>query len=175
MSSVLYCTDTLTYYRTLIPLSSRDNWCHLMLPSWSVIELVGQSFSMRIVRRVRGGLEAERAERVKCKQEDMEREHRNFEAMQVSKHHPHWCNCQFAQAMAIARVHFSHQQAHQWSQKAFAASFHYHQTGYCVLRIHNSPNRIGLSTCEVSRTATRIVLCTCAISIQPLQASFVMR
>ena len=33
--------------------------------------------------RVRGGLEAERAERVKCKQEDMERERRNFEAMQV--------------------------------------------------------------------------------------------
>ena len=33
--------------------------------------------------RVRGGLEAERAERMKCKQEDMERERRNFEAMQV--------------------------------------------------------------------------------------------
>ncbi|KAL3159703.1 Leucine-rich repeat-containing protein oda7 [Trebouxia sp. C0009 RCD-2024] len=32
---------------------------------------------------VKGGLEAERAERVKCKQEDMERERRNFEAMQV--------------------------------------------------------------------------------------------
>ena len=35
------------------------------------------------VFRVRGGLEAERAERVKCKQEDMERDRRNFEAMQV--------------------------------------------------------------------------------------------
>lgn len=33
---------------------------------------------------MKGGLEAERAERVKCKQEDMERERRNFEAMQVS-------------------------------------------------------------------------------------------
>lgn len=39
------------------------------------------------VRRVKGGLEAERAERVKCKQEDMERERRNFEAMQVRFHH----------------------------------------------------------------------------------------
>lgn len=36
------------------------------------------------MHRVKGGLEAERAERVKCKQEDMERERRNFEAMQVS-------------------------------------------------------------------------------------------
>lgn len=32
---------------------------------------------------MKGGLEAERAERVKCKQEDIERERRNFEAMQV--------------------------------------------------------------------------------------------
>ena len=36
------------------------------------------------MHRVKGGLEAERAERVRCKQEDMERERRNFEAMQVS-------------------------------------------------------------------------------------------
>lgn len=33
---------------------------------------------------MQGGLEAERAERVKCKQEDMERDRRNFEAMQVT-------------------------------------------------------------------------------------------
>ena len=44
----------------------------------------GESFTEGIVHRVKGGLEAERAERVKCKQEDMERERRNFEAMQVS-------------------------------------------------------------------------------------------
>ena len=43
-----------------------------------------ESFTEGIVCRVKGGLEAERAERVKCKQEDMERERRNFEAMQVS-------------------------------------------------------------------------------------------
>ncbi len=33
--------------------------------------------------RSRGGLDAERAERIKCKQEDMDRDRRNFEAMQV--------------------------------------------------------------------------------------------
>lgn len=31
-----------------------------------------------------GGLDAERAERVKCKQEELDRERRNFEAMQAS-------------------------------------------------------------------------------------------
>ena len=35
------------------------------------------------VHRAKGGLDAERAERVKCKQEDMDRDRRNFEAMQV--------------------------------------------------------------------------------------------
>lgn len=33
--------------------------------------------------RSKGGLDAERAERVKCKQEEMDRDRRNFEAMQV--------------------------------------------------------------------------------------------
>ena len=41
--------------------------------------------------RSRGGLEAERAERVKCKQEDMERDRRNFEAMQVCITHSVLC------------------------------------------------------------------------------------
>ena len=39
--------------------------------------------------RSRGGLDAERAERIKCKQEDMERDRRNFEAMQVRLHSQH--------------------------------------------------------------------------------------
>ena len=34
--------------------------------------------------RLRGGLDEERAERVRCKQEEMEADKRNFEAMQVS-------------------------------------------------------------------------------------------
>ena len=34
---------------------------------------------------MKGGLDAERAERVRCKQEDMERDRRNFEAMQVAE------------------------------------------------------------------------------------------
>ena len=38
------------------------------------------------LHRAKGGLDAERAERVKCKQEDMERDRRNFEAMQVDLH-----------------------------------------------------------------------------------------
>ena len=54
-----------------------------MASSQWAIEFSYASFTERIVCRVRGGLEAERAERVKCKQEDMERERRNFEAMQV--------------------------------------------------------------------------------------------
>ena len=33
--------------------------------------------------RLRGGLDEERAERVRCKQEEMEADKRNFEAMQV--------------------------------------------------------------------------------------------
>lgn len=32
---------------------------------------------------MKGGVDAERAERVKCKQEEMDRDRRNFEAMQV--------------------------------------------------------------------------------------------
>ena len=39
--------------------------------------------------RSRGGLDAERAERIKCKQEDMDRDRRNFEAMQVRLHSQH--------------------------------------------------------------------------------------
>lgn len=39
--------------------------------------------------RSRGGLDAERAERIKCKQEDMDRDQRNFEAMQVRLHTQH--------------------------------------------------------------------------------------
>ena len=35
------------------------------------------------MRRLRGGLDEERAERVRCKQEEMEADKRNFEAMQV--------------------------------------------------------------------------------------------
>ncbi len=38
--------------------------------------------------RSKGGLDAERAERIKCKQEDMDRDQRNFEAMQVCLHSP---------------------------------------------------------------------------------------
>ncbi len=39
--------------------------------------------------RSKGGLDAERAERIKCKQEDMDRDRRNFEAMQVRLHTQH--------------------------------------------------------------------------------------
>ncbi len=67
--------------------------------------------------RSRGGLDAERAERIKCKQEDMDRDRRNFEAMQVRLHSQH--SPTLSPCLTSYPYHHFHSRTHCHSQFCF--------------------------------------------------------
>lgn len=92
------CIATIKDYP--LPLTSPCKWhmasqnvplcscCSTMLTAELMLKLLHELQPL-VACRSRGGLDAERAERIKCKQEDTDRDRRNFEAMQVSLHSQH--------------------------------------------------------------------------------------
>ena len=92
---------------------------------------------------MRGGLEAERAERVRCKQEEMDRERRNFEAMQASSagRHQLWLTTLVMRLAPLSYPCFS---------KLFLPRFH---TGSFAKRISQPPScgPAQLSACNPYR------------------------